>query len=286
MEPFFVKPNMLYFKRNTFVVLILFISSVCSGQKIKSNYSEVYNLDKKLELPLTIVLFGADFAGFNHLANKSGVDQHEVQLLNANNVWKFDRIATKQKASFREDAQSISDVALNISALLPGVLALDERIREDWFDILLLYGETHAINSGIYVSIAGFSNRARPFTYHPEVPLSEKTANETRNAFFSGHVSSAASASFFMAKVYSDYHPGLGNKKYWLFAAALVPPSVVGYFRVKAMKHFPSDVIVGGVIGASVGILVPHLHKTNKQHGLSMIPFTGSFSGLKLNYTF
>ncbi len=273
-------------KKNLVFVLILFISSVGFGQKISVKTSEVYSLNRKLELPLTVGIFAGDIIGFNYLAQKSGVSQNDVQLLNANNVWKFDRIATKQNASFREDAQRISDAVLNLSALLPGVLALDARIRKDWFDILLLYGETHAVNSGVYVSVASLSNRARPFTYHPEVPLAEKIANETRNSFFSGHVSSAASASFFMAKVYSDYHPELGNKKYWLFAAALVPPTVVGYFRVKAMKHFPSDVIVGGVIGASVGILVPHLHKTNKQQGLSIVPFTGSVSGLRLNYTF
>ncbi|MDX1284924.1 MAG: phosphatase PAP2 family protein, partial [Draconibacterium sp.] len=159
--------------------------------------------------------------------------------------------------------------------------------RKDWFDLLILYGESHAINSDFYILSAGLISRARPFNYHSEVPIEEKTANESRNSFFSGHVSSAATASFFMAKVYSDYHPELGNKKLWLFIAALVPPSVVGYYRYKAMKHYPSDILIGLGVGATAGVLIPHLHKIKeKETKLSFLPFAGRYSGLKVNYIF
>ena len=68
-----------------------------------------------------------------------------------------------------------------------------------------------------------------------------------------------------MAKVYSDYNPSIGNNKYLLYAAATIPPLILGYFRVKALKHFPSDVMVGLGVGALVGILIPELHRLNEK---------------------
>jgi len=52
------------------------------------------------------------------------------------------------------------------------------------------------------------------------------------------------------------------------------------------MKHFPTDVIVGSVIGAAIGIIIPQLHKVKKKTNLSFIPYTGDISGLKIQYTF
>lgn len=91
-----------------------------------------------------------------------------------------------------------------------------------------------------------------------------------------------------MAKVFSDYNPQLGAKKWLLFGAALIPPAFVGYYRYKALKHFPTDIIVGTAIGAAVGILVPHLHKINRKNNkaVSLLPYTGEYSGLALRYTF
>jgi len=108
------------------------------------------------------------------------------------------------------------------------------------------------------------------------------------DSFFSGHVSLTASATFFMAKVFSDYHPQLGAKKWLLYTAALVPPALVGYGRYRGLMHFPSDILLGFTIGATVGILVPHLHKTAKEENssLSVIPFTGEYTGLKVSLRF
>ena len=88
-----------------------------------------------------------------------------------------------------------------------------------------------------------------------------------------------------MAKVFSDYHPELGNKKFWLYGAALIPPVVVGALRVKAMKHFPTDIMAGLTVGAAIGILVPQLHKIKKNKNLVFMPYTGAVNGLAIRYT-
>jgi membrane-associated phospholipid phosphatase len=163
---------------------------------------------------------------------------------------------------------------------------MDREIREDWADVLLLIIQNQAINGNLYAwSGAAFINRTRPLPYNNEAPWDERTEARNRNSFFSGHTSMSASASFFAAKVYSDYHPELGNRKFLVFSLALVPAATTGFFRYKGLKHFPTDVITGLFVGASVGILVPHLHKRTGSN-LTLVPYTGPVNGLALSYKF
>lgn len=269
------------------IAISVFFQSFLFAQKTEKREKSIYSVNRKIEIPLTLGLFGVSVWGFNHLADKKGVSYEKALTLTPEDVWWFDRPATKQDASKRLDAHNTSDVLLNSSILLPVLLAFDKDIRRDWLDVLVLYGESHAISTNLYIANAALVSRARPFNYNPDVPIDEKMANESRNAWFSGHVTTAASASFFMAKVYSDYHPELGNKKYWLFAAAAIPPSLVGLYRYKAMKHFPSDIMAGIAAGAATGILIPHFHKNKqKESAWAFVPFAGNVNGLQISYTF
>ncbi len=246
----------------------------------------VYNVCPKVELPLSLGLFAYNGVGFKLISEKPPLDSTQIVSLNRNDLWPIDRVATRQDVAFRDQAGVLSDAGLYLSVALPFALAIDPHIRKDWRDVLVLFAETHAINSAIYIMAAGAFDRNRPFLYHPDMPMQKKTGRSTRISFFSGHVSTAAASTFFTAKVISDYYPKL-TKKYWLFAAAALPPAFVGYYRVKALNHFPTDVLTGLVVGASLGILVPHLHKNKTQNGkLSVSPFTGQAVGLNIHYSF
>lgn len=268
-----------------FFAAVTLFYSVSFAQKNGTKNASVYTVNHKLDIPLTLGLFGTAIWGYNHLSQKEGLSYENAISLTPNDVWWFDRPATKQDPTQRLNAHNTSDVLLNTSMALPLLLGLDKSIRTDWFDVLLLYGQSHAISSNLYVLTNSFSWRPRPFNYHPDVAVEEKMANESRNSFYSGHVNTAATASFFMAKVYSDYHPQLGNKKIWLFAAATIPPALVGYYRFKAMKHFTTDIMVGTIAGAATGILVPHLHK-RKNTNWAFIPYAGKINGVYVRYTF
>ncbi|HEV7620583.1 MAG TPA: phosphatase PAP2 family protein, partial [Flavisolibacter sp.] len=124
--------------------------------------------------------------------------------------------------------------------------------------------EMHAVTFSIYnFSFFGpaFQNKFRPIVYYDYFSIDERSGGNQRNSLYSGHVASATASTFFMVKVYSDYHPEIGGKKYFLYGLASIPPLIEGYFRVKALAHFPSDVMAGYVIGALTGIIVPELHR-------------------------
>jgi len=118
------------------------------------------------------------------------------------------------------------------------------------------------------------------------VPLDDKLDRDANRSFFSGHASHTAAFSFFMAKVIHDYHKNAKRKVkriIWISAATI--PMFTSYLRVKAGKHFPTDVITGYIVGASVGFLIPHLHKkkaTEKRTAQLMPILSPGYSGVSL----
>lgn len=276
-------------KRISLFVFIIICFTEIYGQDSIAIPKKVYNVNYKIDVPLTIGLFAANYYGFGQLKLKPTLDTLQIMSLDKNDIWAFDRRALNQSTTNYKQAQTVSDWGMNIMIFAPVLLFIDKKIRRDWLDVSLLYLETQAINSNLYTWLGpGLNNRVRPFVYYDELPYDEKLAGGTTNSFFSGHTSWTAGASFFMAKVYSDYHPELGGKKWWLFAAALFPPAFVGYHRYLGLKHFPTDVMVGTAIGAASGILTPHIHKIkkNKKTTMSLSPYSGQYSGMVFRMRF
>jgi membrane-associated phospholipid phosphatase len=267
------------------IFLLLFICSLFAQGGDSLNH-KVYKVNLRFDIPFTAVATGTSLWGFATVNNKPPLDSLTIIALDANDINKFDRSATWQDAEFAPTARRLSDVTLVLSNMLPFMLMFDESIRQDWGDVLLLYLETQAIVGNLYSwGCVVHVDRIRPLVYNEDVPWEERSGTRTKNAFYSGHTSMSASASFFAAKVYCDYHPELKNKKYLVYSLALVLPVTTGLLRYKGMKHFPTDVLTGLVVGASAGILVPHLHKRTRSN-LSIVPFAGPVNGLAMSYKF
>jgi hypothetical protein len=222
---------------------------------------------------ITVGMVG-DYFAIGRLKSKPKISSDELAFINSdqqkNLINSIDRWALHQKSSDRTLYKKISDWGEIGIFLLPTLLILDKEMRKDWLDLLLMYVEGHTITFSFYnYSPLGPSavNRYRPFVYYPKNGSEGFTDdyrmnnNNTRNSFFSGHVGSCAYSTFFMAKVYCDYHPEQGAAKYLLYLAAAVPPLAIGYARIKSLDHFPSDIAVGFGLGALIGIAVPALHK-------------------------
>jgi membrane-associated phospholipid phosphatase len=226
----------------------------------------------------------SDYFAIGRLKSKPKLTSEELAFVNTdqqkNLINSIDRWALNQNTSQRDLYTNISDYGEIVIFLLPSLLIIDKKIRRDWFDILLMYVEGHTITFSFYnYSPLGptFQNRLRPFVYYstPEITDDYRmNNNNSRNSFFSGHVGSCAYSTFFMAKVYCDYHPELGAKKYLLYLAASVPPAIIGFARVKSLAHFPSDVAVGFGLGAVIGIVIPELHKNRRFNDFSLGMFT------------
>jgi membrane-associated phospholipid phosphatase len=269
----------------TAILLISIFNSVDAVEK-DSIRQGVYHVNYYVDIPVTSVAIATAFYGLSIVTGKSPLDSLYVVQLDASDINRFDRPATWQDAGFAPTARTISDVTMGISQAMPFFLFFDREIRKDWASLLTLIFETQAITGNLYSwGGAVHVDRIRPMVYNDDVAWDERTEARNRNAFYSGHTSMSSSAAFFAAKVYCDYHPELGNKKFLVYSIAAVPPVVTGFLRYKGLKHFPTDVITGLIVGAGVGILVPHLHKRTGSN-LSLVPFTGRVNGMALSYKF
>ena len=213
-------------------------------------------------------------------------DEVNANELRRSDVWSIDRWAFPATAEARDRAAASSDIGFNGAILLPLTLFVNKKFRKDWLDILSLYVETHAFNSLTYAySPIGptFIDRIRPVSYYPELDAADpstRVVGNNRNSFFSGHVSTTTTGMFFFAKVLSDYNPQWnGKQRALLFGAVSLPPIYVAVQRVRALKHFPTDTVVGFGVGAFFGIMNPHIHKRWQARHRSELSIGGNFSG-------
>ena len=164
--------------------------------------------------------------------------------------------------NYSERAATTSDVLVATSFASPLALLAFDETRGDAGTLGLIYLETIMINEALTGITKALVKRPRPFAYNRNAPEAVRTGRTNNLSFFSGHTSHSAATSFFTAKTISDYVDRSGVRAV-AWTSAVLLPAATGFFRYKAGKHFPSDVIVGYLVGASVGFLVPHLHKTD-----------------------
>ena len=262
-------------KKNTFIIIFLFIA-ICLMKPIYPQSPErdttlhPYHVNYWVTGGVLIVGLVAEKIGVPWISSKSPVTSAELQALDRNNFTAMDRWALNLDPSNMDYYVNLSDNVLTGIVLLPALTMLDGNIRQDWLNVLLMYCETIIITNNAYLYTPlgpTFQNRLRPVVYYDELLESEvRTRGANRNSFYSGHVASATAASFFTAKVFCDYHPELGWEKYLVYGAATIPPLILSYFRIRALAHFPSDLLVGFGVGALFGILIPEIHRIKNEN--------------------
>ncbi|MEK7256007.1 MAG: phosphatase PAP2 family protein, partial [Bacteroidota bacterium] len=181
----------------------------------------------------------------------------ELQTLNPMDINAFDRLATGKNSM---KAHYASNVPLYGSYALPVLFLADKETRRDFPQILSLFSETILLNAGVTFLMKSTFRRPRPYVFDPNVDLTRKQKRNAKASFVSGHTSTTAANTFFMAKVYSDYFPDSKLKPY-VWGSAIVVPAVTGYLRVRAGRHYPTDTIAGYIIGAAAGYFVTYLHR-------------------------
>ncbi len=196
--------------------------------------------------------------------NKSltSLSNEEINALSRNDVFWFDRSATY---NYSEKLSTASDVLVGMTIAAPFTLFLDDAVREDWKIISTMYLETILFSMFLPSFGKGNIERIRPYVYNADTPLSRKTSIEAKRSFFSGHTTWAFSTSIFFATVYNDYYPESQWKPY-IWGGALAAASSVGILRYASGAHFPTDVLVGAVVGSAIGYTVPLFHRKNENN--------------------
>ncbi len=222
---------------------------------------------------------------FGKVYDKDSSTIAQIQALRTEDINGFDRWAAGKHSTTAAQASDFFFYGAIPAPLL--LLGLDKTIRKDFLKVGLLYWETMAITGTLYTGATYFVDRYRPETYDFSKPAAERVSGNYKNAFFAGHVANVGAATFFAAKVFQDYHPTSPWRwAFWGGAAAATATTAV--LRHEAGKHWPSDLLLGTIVGAGAGILVPQLHKKIRPDGtgLRLAPYYGPGTGISLAYGF
>lgn len=244
---------------------------------------DMYRINNKLDLPITAVGIGGTLYGFHLRESKPNSDSAEVMNLDASTLSKINRKVTTYNSP---EASMVSDVLFAEGFVVPWFLFADKKVRSEAYDYSIMYLEAMGITGMGYAMAAGLVDKYRPYAYNKDVEFERRRNKHSVNSFYAGHVAVTAAGTFFAARVYNDLHPD-SKFRYVMWGVAGASTAAQCYARYKGGYHFPSDIAIGAGLGTAAGLLVPIIHKREKEgSALTLDPWFGEVQGITLRYTF
>jgi membrane-associated phospholipid phosphatase len=235
----------------------------------------------------TLIVAGAGLTGLEELILSTGeiIPQRPgstSQLLS------FDRIAVTQKVD--PNAGTYSTIGLGVGVAIAVVDPLLSGLRDGKDAALVdavLYAETLSLTLAVTDLTKLAVRRPRPLAYAEQAALDKQYGGASKSpsisstdadlSFFSGHTATVGSV--VATATYLAFIRSPGTWRPWLtLTAGTLLTSWVGYERVRAGAHFPTDVIAGALAGGTIGVLVPHMHRhetDGRSYWVGYAPETG-----------
>jgi membrane-associated phospholipid phosphatase len=186
----------------------------------------------------------------------------------ANISWGMDRNSIGNPSTGANTASNAAALAALLGApayaLLtqPGVHGFGNVVRRPF----VLYGESLLLAQACTQLLKPAISRPRPYTYlaAPERPAEsgyDVTAEEAFRSMPSGHAATTFAAASYAATDNLLSRPDAGSTEHAAVAAVGgLLAGLTSMLRVEADQHFPTDIMVGGLIGTASGVTVPLLH--------------------------
>jgi hypothetical protein len=157
-------------------------------------------------------------------------------------------------------------VAIAYAAVDPVLSGYREQSVQTGLVDTMLYAESASLTLALTGLVKLAVRRPRPGAYqeaekNKDVIDYNNPNTDSALSFFSGHASMTAALGATATYLAFTRSPSSWRPWVTLVAAAGVT-TFVSIQRVRAGKHFPTDVIAGSVAGAGIGIIVPHVHRT------------------------
>ena len=151
--------------------------------------------------------------------------------------------------------RGVSNSVLPMMIAVPTGLLIYNRCKTDsWTEKREPYviAATLATSAAITIGLKYAVHRPRPFVTYPAPDIYQKDSNVGPHSFPSGHTSSA----FALATSVSLAYP-----KWYVIAPAAAWAITAGWSRMYLGVHFPSDVLIGAIIGSGCAVLCHYVNK-------------------------
>ena len=135
----------------------------------------------------------------------------------------------------------------------------DLRPKQYWRDTAVL-GETLLMTNAITDVVKNVASRPRPFMWGLSETDSRYGRPSSYKSFFSAHSALAFAMTMSYAKMYARSHQN--GKPVLVYGVGIGLAATSGSLRVAAGEHYPTDVIMGALVGSAIGLFVtPALHR-------------------------
>ncbi len=171
-------------------------------------------------------------------------------------------------ANFSFRAAAISNGLVATAVAAPIAYLTGGTIEDADGDRLLIYGEAMAVNLAVFEGAKHLVQRPRPYLYSKSPAVAQYAADQGDDAyqsFYSGHAATA-----FCAATAGAYLLGAstGNRgvRSLAWGSGFAVAAATANLRVRAGKHFYSDVVIGALAGTIIGYAVPALHADKRPY--------------------
>jgi membrane-associated phospholipid phosphatase len=171
------------------------------------------------------------------------------------------RLDERVRDNFSEGAARASDVSLVLTVGSTSAFAIGT--GDGAGDRALVLGESVAIALAATSVAKVIVARPRPYVYNDDERALRRRDRAGRDAYrswFSGHAAmsfAAVAASGALFAENADHSP---RERALVWGMGLTLATATSNLRVRAGRHFYSDVAIGAVVGGTIGTVVPALH--------------------------
>jgi len=180
-------------------------------------------------------------------------------VLNFDRIPGIDRLATRL---WHPTAHKTSNILFGVALAASFATAIigDEHAKP--LVPIVIIASSGFLASGLTNTVKELVRRPRPYLYNSSAPTVPFPSNNDQLSFWSGHTANTAALTFACASMVQRSDASAGAKTVTWIGAALAP-AAMGYLRVRAGRHFPTDVLTGYAVGALIGLALPYFHRLN-----------------------
>jgi membrane-associated phospholipid phosphatase len=158
-------------------------------------------------------------------------------------------------------AARLSDVLLVLSVVDPLMANVAQGVNWRFANFSVVYSETLAINLALNTLAKVTVARPRPYTYkHATAPDDA----DRYVSFYSGHSSTSFAAAVSGSYLFAENAPDQASR-YVLWSSEFFLAALTANLRVRAGKHYYSDILVGALAGSGIGVATLLLHGATYQ---------------------
>ncbi|MET0591632.1 MAG: phosphatase PAP2 family protein [Polyangiaceae bacterium] len=174
------------------------------------------------------------------------------------------------------EADIASDVTLVTTLAVPFAANFATGFDTTTLNTSVIYAEVVAANYALNTAVKLTFPRLRPCNYDG-ITCGKSGGGQRKDdslSFYSGHTSTAFAAALGGSYLFAAAHPDLAARS-WLFGTETALATMTAIWRIRAGKHYYSDVAVGFLVGSAIGVGIPLLEGIRYRPSATEIAFAG-----------